>query len=381
MTADPPRDVVLYADTIRSPELRHEVPVAVFDPFLYAEADGARHVLVHAAEALRMEGLGIALHTLEEYGFDELRASGLAYYEIALELVLRACESWGIRRALVPPTFPIELTDALRGRGVELVPDRGHFVARRRVKTEAELAGIRRAVAAAEAGLGAVASLLADAQGEPLTCERLKRTLEEAVSAQGCAIDDTIVSHGAQTAVAHELGSGAIAPGEPILVDLAPRDRDSGCHADLTRTFVVGEPPGWLVELQELVQEALDLALRELRPGARASDVNRAVCELFEGHGYPTALTKKPGVPLLDGFFHSLGHGVGLEVHEAPYLGLSDKRELLEGEVLAVEPGLYDRERGGVRLEDVVLVTAGGAERLSTLPYALEPAPAAPAAG
>jgi len=180
-----------------------------------------------------------------------------------------------------------------------------------------------------------------------------------------------IVSHGRQTAVAHELGSGPIAAGEPVVVDIAPRDRESSCHTDMTRTFVAGEPPARLVEVHALVEEALEVALREIRPGAKASDVNAAVCELFERHGYPTPRTKQPGVPLVDGFFHALGHGIGLEIHEYPVLEMSDPRQLREGEVFAVEPGLYHPAWGGVRLEDVVLVTADGAERLGSHPLAL----------
>jgi len=365
-----PADVVIYGDTLRSPELRHEVPLMVPDPFLYAEAGGRRLVLVHAAEGIRMEGLGLDVHAPEEFDVDGLRAAGLPQPRIRREVAVRACLDWGLQRAVVPPAFLLDLADALRARGVALVADDDHFVERRRVKTEAELAGIRRAAAAADAAFAAVGELVAAANGE-LSCERLKAAIAAVVSERDCFLDDTIVSHGVQTAVGHELGSGPIAPGEPIVVDLAPRDRASACHADFTRTFVVGEPPARLVETHALVEEALDLAVGEIRPGVRAEDLNRRVCELFADHGYHTVLTKEPGVPLLDGFFHALGHGVGLEVHEAPILGRSETRRLLEGEALAVEPGLYDPEWGGVRLEDVVIVTADGAERLGSTPYAL----------
>src|SRR5207249_46735 len=140
-------------------------------------------------------------------------------------------------------------------------------------------------------------------------------------SEHGVSADESIVSHGSQTAVGHNMGSGPIAPGEPIVVDIFPRDRESGCYSDMTRTFVVGEPPEELVRYQRLVKEALDRSLAEIRPGANGTAVYTLVCRLFEEHGFPTQLSKPPGEVLEDGFFHGLGHGVGLEVHEQPNLG------------------------------------------------------------
>jgi Xaa-Pro aminopeptidase len=214
-------------------------------------------------------------------------------------------------------------------------------------------------------------SLLVD--GEPLTCERLKEEIEAAFSRHGVAAEDFIVSHGAQTAVGHELGHGPIAPGEPVVLDLFPRDRATGCFADMTRTFVVGEPDLELARYQMLCRQALDIAVSHIRPGVPGRDVHTAVCEFFHEHGFPTQLSKKPGEVLEDGFFHGLGHGVGLEVHESPSLGRTRGEELVAGDVLAVEPGLYRPDVGGVRLEDLVLVTEAGAETLTRFPYELEP--------
>ena len=374
--------VLIFADSIRSPELRHEVPIAVPDPFLYGESDGARHVLVASMEAARMGGLGVELHPLEDYGYDELVASGLSRDEIWLELAARACTAWGIERAAVPTTFPLELADFLRARGVELSADRELFGGRRRAKNEAELAGIRRAQRAAEAGMTAARDLLRRAQpnggalevdGAPLTSERIKMALERAFSEHDCSADEMIVSHGPQTAIGHHMGEGPIAPDEPIVIDIWPRDRGTGCYADMTRSFVVGTPPDELVEWHRLVHQALQEAIAASRPGTTGSELNRATCELFAGHGYPTQLTKESGVPLEDGFFHGLGHGVGLEVHEAPSLGITGKEDLVAGDVITVEPGLYRKGFGGVRLEDLLVVTEDGVENLTHFPYDLKP--------
>lgn len=375
-------DVLVFADSIRSPELRHEVPIAVPDPFLYGEREGARHVLVHSMEAARMGGLGLELHTPEEYGQDELIAQRMERYAIQRELALRACRAWGIERATVPAGFPLELADYLREGGLEVTADRRFFAERRRRKNEAELAGIRRAQRAAETGMAAARDLLRRAQpngaalvadGEPVTSERLKSLLEQAFNEHGCSADEMIVSHGAQCAIGHHMGEGAILPDEPIVIDVWPRDRASGCHADMTRTFVVGTPPDDIREWHRLCVQALEEAVAGTRAGVQDADLNSATIDLFDAHGQPTLRTKEPGKPLENGFFHSLGHGVGLEVHEAPTLGLVAADELVTGDVITVEPGLYRRGYGGVRVEDLLLVTDEGAENLTQFPYDLEP--------
>jgi Xaa-Pro aminopeptidase len=376
-------DVLIYADSLRSPEMRHEVPIAIPDPFLYAERNGERHVVASSFELDRIAAAApdLQIVPLEEFGLDELYAQGLSRDEIELEVVLRAARRYGIEQAAVPATFPLELADHLRANGVQISADREQFVSRRRVKNEAELAGIRRAQRAAEAAMTAARDLLRGAErqngslvldGEPLTCERIKFAVERAFTANGAFADEFIVSHGPQTAVGHDMGSGPIAPDEPVCLDLFPRDRESGCFADMTRTFVVGEPSDELREFHALCRQALDRSVAAVKPGIAGSELNRICCEVFEEHGFPTLLSKEPGEVLKDGFYHSLGHGVGLEVHESPTLGRGPG-ELVAGDVIAVEPGLYRNGYGGCRLEDIVLVTENGAEVLTEYPYDLAP--------
>jgi len=281
----------------------------------------------------------------------------------------------------VPGTFPVLVADHLRAHGIEITADRERFSSRRRVKNEAELAGIRRAQRAAEAGMTAAREVLRSAErkngglavdGEPLTCELLKSAVEQAFTANGAFADEFIVSHGAQTAVGHDMGSGPIAPDEPVCLDLFPRDRESACFADMTRVFVVGEPPEELREYHRLCREALQQSVAAVKPGVAGSELFKISCRVFEEHGYPTLLSKQPGEVLKNGFYHSLGHGVGLEVHEEPGLGRGPG-ELIAGDVIAVEPGLYRHGYGGCRLEDLVLVTEDGGEVLTDYPYDLEP--------
>src|SRR6478752_5377172 len=159
-------DVLIYGDTFRSPELRHEVPLGIPDPFLYVERDGARHIAIGAMEIPRLEELGLfELHPGEEFGSDDLIAQGLSYAEVRRETTLRAVQKLGVTKATVPETFPLWLADKLRAAGVELTTDGESFEDRRRVKTEQQLAGIRRAQRAAEAGMDAARDLFRRATG------------------------------------------------------------------------------------------------------------------------------------------------------------------------------------------------------------------------
>ena len=366
-------DVLIYADTLRSPELRHEVPVEIGDSFVYAERDGVRHVFVGSLELERLRGIdGLDVAPLEDLGLDELVASGGSFREIERELVLRACRRLGVAEAVTPFEFPLDVADHLRAAGVELRPDGELFDARRRAKTPGEIEGVRRAQRACERAMDAIREGLRSGPG--VTCEELREGALAAFNRAGViALDLPIVSHGAQTAVGHEAGSGAVAEGEPVVVDLFPKDHVTGCFADMTRTFCLGEAPAELVEWHRLSLQALELAVSAVRPGVKGSDLHKAVCALFERHGYPTQLSKPPGEILDSGFFHSLGHGVGLEVHEAPWLGRLGHDPLVPGDVLAIEPGLYRPGFGGCRLEDLVLVTDDGCEVLAGYPYDLRP--------
>jgi Xaa-Pro aminopeptidase len=375
--------VLIYADSFRSADMRHAVPLAVPDPFLYAEQGSGRHVFCSSMEAGRLRELGLfEVHPHEELGMDELIASGLAPGEIDAQLGLRAVDSLGIQRATVPGNFPVWLADRLRAAGVELDVDQELFDDRRRSKTEAQVAGIRRAQRAAEAAMDACRELLRRSEirgdelvldGEPLTVERVKAEMNVAFAAHDTTADEYIVAPGAQGAKGHDMGSGPIRPSTPLVVDIFPRDNASAVYTDMTRTFVVGEVPDDVREWHRLCKEALDRANGEIRAGVEARSVFDGTCEIFEAAGEPTQRTKKPGQTLSDGFFHGLGHGVGLEVHEEPSMGRLARKKLVAGDVVTVEPGLYRSGYGGVRLEDIVLVTENGADVITHYPYDLEP--------
>jgi Xaa-Pro aminopeptidase len=376
-------DVLIHGDTVRHPELRHEVPLTLGDPFLYMEKDGRKHLMITDFEWPRIKDAGVDAELISPFslGLDELLRTGKKYWEVSLEIVVRAVQRAGITSAIVPNTFPLAIADHLRANGVELKVDRDFFDERRRTKSDTEIDGIRRAQRAAEAGMDAARDLLRRAErangslvldGEPLTSERLKDAIAQAFMAHGCVADEFIVSHGPQSAVGHEMGSGAIGPGEPIVIDLWPRDGETACYADMTRTFCVGNIPDELREYHRIVKESLDNSLAAVKAGESGRRLFEISCEPFHREGYKTLLNKADGEVVEDGYFHSLGHGVGLEVHEQPHLSRFEE-PLVAGDVVTLEPGLYRQGFGGCRLEDLVLVTGEGAENLTRYPYDLEP--------
>jgi len=327
-------------------------------------------------EAGRVEEAAPGVEVIDPYelGLDELIGRGMRWDELEPELCLRAAQRLDARRLVVPGELPVAVADRLRAEGIEVVADEREFIRRRRSKTPAEVAGVRRAQAAADAGMAAAAELLRC--GEPgLTAEAVRARIREVCAEHGAPTpEDIIVAAGPAGATGHETGSGPLPAGVPIIIDIWPRDEQSGCFADMTRTFVIGGAPEPDVAVwHRLCFEALERCYAALRPGVTGEQLFAVACDVFEEAGEPTQRTKAEGEALSNGFFHSLGHGVGLQVHEEPSLGRTGADELVPGDVVAVEPGCYRSGYGGVRLEDLVLVTDDGFERLTDYPYALEP--------
>ena len=283
--------------------------------------------------------------------------------------------------AIVPGDFPLALGDRLRDEGSALTVDDDAVESRRRAKAAAELEGIRAAQRAAEAAMTAAGRLLARAQptddgglevdGEHLRAEDVRATLRPACAQAGAPCPPDVIVASLWSGYGHDPGSGPLPSGLPIVVDIWPRDERSSCWADMTRTFLVGVPVPEHAELigahRRLVETALERAKTAIRPGITGRELFDMTCDLFESEGHLTQRTAERSDER-EGFQFSLGHGVGLEVHEAPSLGLTGHAPLVAGDVLAIEPGLWDPTVGEVRFEDLVLVTDDGCETLTRFP-------------
>ncbi|QLG62264.1 M24 family metallopeptidase [Halorarum salinum] len=350
------------------------------DPFFTAYTGESLALLVSGLEygRARKESRADAVARLAEYDHHE-RVEEYGEAEGAARTCAAFLADLDVASALVPERFPVGLADGLRGRDVDVSVDHGDAVGTARaVKTDEEVESVKRAQRANEAAMRAAEDLIraadVDADGtlvhgdEPLTSERVQEEIEVTLLRHGCALDETIVACGADAADPHDRGSGPLRANETVIVDVFPREKVSKYHADMTRTFVKGEASEEVRRRFDVTRRALEAAFDALEPGATGADVHAAVCDLYEEEGYET-LRSDPTTET--GFIHSTGHGVGLDVHEAP--GLNPRGgELKPGHVVTIEPGLYDPAVGGVRIEDIAVVTEDGYENFTDYPVELE---------
>jgi len=376
---------LLHDDALRSNELRHEIAEPVMDPITFIEHAGKRIVVGSDLEAPifeTREDVVDEFWTFGSLGVEELAVDeSVPKHIIGAELALRALKKLGVSSVVVPPTFRLTTADHLRSNGIEVNVDPEAWIERLRKKTPWELEGIERAQRAVETAMLTAARMLREAEptsgerlryeGEILTAEYIREAMANELLSQGAESEEIIVQSGDACLEGHEIGRGPILPGQSCVIDCFPRDRRTGVYTDMTRTFAPGGASEDLKTLHKHVRTALEIAYDAIKPGA--TGVYDKIAEHFHAQGFATQLHKTGSEPIKEGFTHALGHGVGLQVHERPYLGRRGDA-LQEGDVIAVEPGLYIRGIGGVRLEDTVLVTGSGVEHFSDpYPYDLEP--------
>jgi Xaa-Pro aminopeptidase len=343
------------------------------DPFVTLY-DGETHLLFPRSLEFGRAQRESRAETVERYvDFDHAELVDEHGPEAAVSHVLASfLDSYDVDSVAVPPRFPLRTADGLRDRGIEVTPDTdGTITEIRATKTDEEVEHVRAAQRANEASMAAAEDLLRAAavagdgtltyDGETLTSERVKEEIEVTLLRHGCSLDETIVACGSDAADPHDRGSGPLTANEPIIVDIFPRDKATKYHADMTRTFCKGAPVETVREWYDLTERAMDAAFDVLEPGATGEDVHNAVCDVYEDAGLPTLRNDDRTET---GFIHSTGHGVGLDVHELPRLSPSGG-ELEPGHVVTIEPGLYDPEVGGIRIEDLAVVTEDGYENLT----------------
>ncbi|MFC7200502.1 M24 family metallopeptidase [Halospeciosus flavus] len=291
--------------------------------------------------------------------------------------VLDAYDVGADETVLVPQHLPHDAALYLDGAGVDLASTDA-VAAARTTKSDAEVDCLRAVQASAQRAMARVETFLAEAEqdgtaltheGERLTSERLRREANAVLAGEGVdPAANTVVGVGETCADLHFRGDVPVDAGETVLVDLSPRG-PHGYYGDLTRTFVVDAEGGWERRAHLAVQRAQDAAFDELDAGAgvAASLVHTETAAEVAAYGFDT------GYDADTGFTHETGHGVGLSLHESP--SLSDDVELAAGTVVTVEPGVYDPTEGGVRIEDLVVVTEDGFENLTDYPRSLVPEP------
>ncbi|HUG53369.1 MAG TPA: Xaa-Pro peptidase family protein [Vicinamibacteria bacterium] len=346
------------------------------DPFLFVQVGRRRILFMSDLEMDRARA---------QAAVDEVRSwSRLARADEAAggsgtpaAVIARALRELKVRRVEVPRSFSLGLAMDLDLRGIRLELGPEPFWPGRERKRPDEVRAIQAALRAAEAGLQAGLGVLratrigADGwlrrHGRRFTAEDLRAAVNERIMALGCVPSHTICAPGDQAVDPHEEGHGPIRAHTPVVMDIFPRSERTGYFGDLTRTVVRGRASERLQEVYATVQEGVRLGHRRVRPGASGQAIHREIQDLFAARGHPTGVRDGR----MQGFFHGTGHGLGLQIHEPPSIS-SRPSVLRAGHVVTVEPGLYYLGLGGVRIEDVALVTPTGSRNLTRVPKVLE---------
>jgi len=359
-------DGLLYiADSLCDPDMFYLSHFLTQDRFTLLVQEKIT-LLVSAMEKGRAskEACADEVISTSEYGImEKLQASGRAD-EAYCQVLVEFLREHDVKRLGVPFRFPAGIYRHLcRDFQVTILDSPiSHW---RAVKTVQEQEAIRSSQKACEKAMRLAVDIIASSEprgdllfrhGQPLTSEQVRGSIEVALLQEGCEAVETIVAGGVAAADPHARGTGALPANAPIVIDIFPRSKSSRYFADMTRTVLKGEASLEVKEIYQAVLTAQMVGLGAVRAGISGKEVHSRVVAVFQEHGYP----EREGC----GFTHSTGHGVGLEVHERP--SLSEAGEILQaGNVVTVEPGLYYPEMGGVRLEDLVVVTAKGSENLT----------------
>ena len=366
---------LIVADSERDPDMLYATRMFVPDPFIFLEHKGKRTVVLSDLEIDRGKKQAQADEILAYSKFErEVQGTGKRAPRFE-KVVAHFLQGQGVRSATVPANFPLGLAEELSANKIRLQTTKDLFWPEREAKSDEELKAMRRAISITEKGLARAMEVLAacksrrgkrlDWFGRVLTSEILRAEIDSAILRAGGLPANTIVAGGDQACDPHERGSGPLYADSLIILDVFPRDAASGYYGDLTRTVVRGRASDEQRKLWETVREGQALALKKMKPGVDGLKLHNEVKQLFTDRGYPTEIRNGQQV----GFFHGTGHGLGLEIHEFPRF---QKTVFKPGQVLTVEPGLYYPGLGGVRLEDIAVVTEGGNRVLSRFEKKLE---------
>src|SRR3989475_3400404 len=348
------------------------------DPFIFIKKRGKSHLVMNDLEIDRAKNQASVDKVLSYSEYTRrCQQRGTAFPSPA-QILVEVLNDLKITAVEVPSSFPLGIADQLRNAGINVQPKADPFWPEREFKTPEEVRFINESLRAAErgmeAGIDAVRHCdirkggylyLGDTR---MTSEILKSVINTTIMAQGFVPSHTIVASGDQCVDPHNQGSGPIKANTSIIMDIFPRSQKTGYFGDITRTVVRGHASDRLKHVYHCVEKGQQIAFRRIRHGANAYDIHNEILNYFKTEGFETGAMKGR----MQGFFHGTGHGLGLDIHEAPSFGLRSKNALRRGNVVTVEPGLYYEEMGGVRLEDVVIVTKAGCKNLVGIPKVLE---------
>ena len=371
-------NLLIVADSDRDADMLYAVGMFVPDPFIYLRLGGKCHVVMSDLEIDRARKDASHCRIISRSRCaNELQRAGVKEISTA-RIIQFLLQRKRLSRVVVPSNFPLGLADQLRRLKIKVVPKPGAFFPARARKSAEEVKKISATLMMAEVGLAEGIQTLKNAKvgrnrrllyrNNPLTSEKLRAIIDTAILQAGGLANHTIVAGGEQGCDPHEVGHGILRAHEPIILDVFPRSQRTGYFGDITRTVVKGRATEAVRKMYDTVERGQEVAFSLFRHGATTAKIHEQVQALFVAEGFKTG--RRDG--RMQGFFHGTGHGVGLDIHEAPCVGPYSTDRLQSGQVVTIEPGLYYPGIGGVRLEDMALVTTNGPRNLTKFEKLLE---------
>ena len=369
--------ILIIADSERDSNIYYVTDFMAPDPFVYIQK-GAEKIMITSdleLDRARSESKADKVISLSKYERIVKKRGGKPSGLIGVVAV--ALREMRVRKLLVPADFNVEYADFLRKKGFKLEVKKGPFFASREIKDKEETGHIVRTLRETEKAMEKAIDyikksnvkdgFLTSKHNRQITSETIRQMINVELMKAGCTAKHTIVSCGEQSCEPHNTGSGPLRANEPIIFDVFPRDEQTGYYADISRTVVKGRASGQLRKMYKAVATAQKLVFKSARNGARGDIIHKNVMKHLTSLGFKTGKTKGK----MRGFFHGTGHGVGLDVHEPPQISRA-KCTLKTGNIVTVEPGLYYPGVGGVRLEDMILITDTGCINLTRFPRVFE---------
>lgn len=323
-----------------------------------------------ARKSARVDEVGCPADFTPDGGLSGDRETATA--QAAAECLRRA----GVSEVLADRSLPLIFAEFLSRAGIAVQCDTELWVTERRQKADEEIEHLREAQRVTEKAMQFACRMVGTAEArsggvlyrdnEPLTSERVRAAVDHFLMDEGFTNPTTIIAGGPTGADCHDVGSGELLTGLPVIVDIFPRSRSTLYWGDCTRTVVHGDIPDEIKAMHRTVRKSKAAGEQAVAPGVTGEEVHRATIAVIEADGFNTGLPGEEDPDSYCAMTHGSGHGIGLDVHEPPLLDMKGP-ELLVGDALTIEPGLYRRDMGGVRVEDMVVVTKDGCINLNNL--------------
>lgn len=363
---------LIFDDTSNSSDLFYRTGFKAPDPIIFFEIGRKKYLILNDLEIER----GKAQAKVDEVLSLREILNNVKSKKI-FDVFVWIIKKYGIRKIIVPYSFPSYIFNQLQKLKIRIEASSDSiFFPKRLIKDENEIKKIKKTMKLTEIVLGNVINIIKNSRPRNnylyynkkiLTSEFLRNFCQKDLASLGLECPDCIISSGKHSALPHHHGSGPLKESVPIILDIFPRDIESGYFADITRTIVKGKPGKILKNMYEVVKKGQITGVKLVKAGRNGKTIHNKIRKIFDDEGFSTDFSKKNP----DGFIHSTGHGLGLQIHEPPRI--SDIDEILKkNQVITVEPGLYYPKIGGIRIEDTVLVTKSGCKNLSKFPKFFE---------